>query len=71
MTEVSTKLPDKVVDHLALIAKETNKSIDYHILQALLEYLSEQSAVKLAHKRYLNKKDKLVPAEEVKKRLGL
>lgn len=71
MTEVSTKLPDKVANKLAAIAKETNQSIDYHILQALIEYLSEQSALRIAHKRYMNKKDKLVAAKEVKERLGL
>jgi predicted transcriptional regulator len=71
MTEVSTKLPDKVANQLAAIAKRTNKSIDYHILQALIEYLSEQSAVEVAHKRRMDKSIERVPIKEVKKRLGL
>jgi RHH-type rel operon transcriptional repressor/antitoxin RelB len=71
MVKISTQLPDDVANRLTAIAKRTRRSIDYHILQALLEYLSDQSAVDVAHKRYTDKKMKRVPLTEVKEKLGL
>jgi predicted transcriptional regulator len=69
--KISTQLPDDVANQLATIAKRTKRSIDYHILQALLEYLSDQSAVEIAHKRYTDKEVKRVPLKEMKEKLGL
>ena len=71
MIKVSAQLPDEVANRLSAMAKKTKRSIDYHILQALIEYLSEQSAVEIAHERYTDKKVKRVPLKEAKEELGL
>jgi predicted transcriptional regulator len=71
MTTVSAKLPDNVAKALNDMAQKTHKSVDHLILQALIEYLSEQGDLEIAHARYMDPDDEIVSIEEAKKRLGL
>jgi len=71
MTQINTQIPDKIAKQLSLVAKQSRKSVDFHILKALEEYLSEQNDIQEAVRRLNDPDDKLIPLKEVRVKLRL
>lgn len=71
MQTISARVPDDIVKQLTVLAKETERTVSFHVIKALEYYLSELVDLQIALDRINDPTDELVPLEEAKKELGL
>lgn len=71
MQTISARVPDDIVKQLTVLAKETERTVSFHVIKALEYYLSELVDLQIALDRINDPTDELVSLEEAKKELGL
>jgi len=65
------RLPEEIVTVLSNLAKETNRSEKFFVVEALKLYLGEFMDGQIAKDRFNDPKSKIISAKEMRKRLGL
>jgi predicted DNA-binding protein len=71
MQTISARVPVGIVKQLTVVAKETERTVSFHVIKALEYYLSELIDLQIALDRLNDPTDELVSLEEAKKELGL
>jgi RHH-type rel operon transcriptional repressor/antitoxin RelB len=67
----NVRIPDELSDKVEEIAGELDRSKSYIVKKALEEYISEYMDGLIALKRLNDKKDKIIPFKEMRKKLGI
>lgn len=68
---ISVRLPEDIVNNLADVASETERSKSFHIQKAIEMYLEEFADVQIALDRLRDKDDPLISSEELRAEVGL
>jgi len=70
-TTISVRLPEKIAKDLSQVATETERSKSFHIQQAIELYLEYFADLQIAWDRWMDKSDELIPADELRKKIGI
>lgn len=65
------RLPEPLVKKLAILAKETERSEKFYVVEALKRYFDEYLDGQIAKDRFADPKSKVISSEEMKKRLDV
>ena len=68
---ITARLPDKVVENLDRVARESDRSRSYVVQKAIESYLADFADLQVAIDRLRDKSDPVVSAEDMRKSLGL
>jgi len=71
MVTQSVRLPGKLADRLASLARETRRSKSSHIIEALAKYLEEREDLEIALARFRDPEAEWVDHDEVRRELDL
>lgn len=67
---VSVRIPDETAQALENVAKATDRTKTYLILQALEAYLDEHADYQVALDRLMDKDDPIISSTEIRRRLA-
>jgi predicted DNA-binding protein len=65
------RLPAKLVNRLASLAKTTHRSETFYVADALLHYLEDYADAQIAKDRFNDPKSKIISGGQLRKQLGV
>ena len=65
------RLPESLVARLSRLAKETHRSERFYIVEALQHYFEDYADAQIAKDRFNDPTSKILPSEEMRKKLGV
>lgn len=65
------RLPEKLVERLSKLAKETHRSEKYYVAEALQHYFEDYADAQIAKDRFMDPKSKIISSKELRKNLGV
>ncbi len=65
------RLPESLVAKLVRLAKETDRSEKFYVVEALKQYLDDAVDARIAKDRFDDPKTKIINSKEMRKRLGV
>jgi len=65
------RLPELLVEKLARLAKETDRSEKYFVVEALKQYLDDFADAQIAKDRFNDPKTRIISSKEMRKKLGV
>ncbi|NIT99785.1 MAG: ribbon-helix-helix protein, CopG family [Nitrosopumilaceae archaeon] len=68
---ISARIQEEVVKELSKVAKETERSMSFHIEKALRLYLRDYIDYQIALDRLNDPSDRVISFEEMEKKVGL
>jgi RHH-type rel operon transcriptional repressor/antitoxin RelB len=71
---ISIELPAELESRLDELARETGRTVDYYVIEAVVEHLDDIEDLRIAEKRWSDicaGREKTVPLEEVMREHGL
>jgi len=68
---IGVRLDREMEKQLEELARKTHRSKSYYVREALILYLDEIEDYEIALERLRNPRDKVIPSEEMWRRLGL
>lgn len=70
-TALSVRLPEKLVNALDKISKETERPKSFHIQKALEMYFEERADLQIALDRLNDPTDHIIESDKMREQLGL
>lgn len=68
-SSISVRLPEELILKLEEISKESERSKSFHIQKAIEQYLIERADLQIALDRLQDVSDKVISANEMRKKL--
>ncbi len=65
------RLPVELVNRLSLLAKATHRSEKFYVMEALTHYLEDYADAQIAKDRFMDPKSRIIPGQELRKKLGI
>jgi predicted DNA-binding protein len=65
------RLPVKLVNRLASLAKATHRSETFYVADALAHYLEDYADAQIAKDRFNDPKSRIISSKELRKKLGV
>ncbi len=65
------RLPVELANRLSSLAKATHRSEKFYVAEALAHYLEDYADAQIAKDRFHDPKSKIIPATDLRKKIGV